>query len=205
MTGLDRLVAAAAALTGGGRRLLGITGPPGAGKSTLAGQLADGVGHQALVVPMDGFHLADAELRRLGRQDRKGAPDTFDADGFVSLLRRLRDQSDRTVYAPLFRRELELAEAGTLAVGPEVSLVIVEGNYLLCDGPFRAVRTLLDQTWFVDLDPAVRRERLVARHVQHGRPEAEAAAWVARSDEQNAAAVEATRARADRIVSLSEA
>jgi pantothenate kinase len=114
----------------GGRRLLGITGAPGAGKSTLAAELVDALGEQAVLVPMDGFHLADAELRRLGSHARKGAIDTFDVAGYVSLLRRLR-AAEPTVYAPVFRREIEDAVAGAIAVRADVPLVVTEGNYLL--------------------------------------------------------------------------
>lgn len=151
---------------------------------------------------MDGFHLADDELRRLGRHDRKGAPDTFDAAGYVDLLRRLRDCRDEVVYAPLFRRELELAEAGALAVPRDVPLVVTEGSYLLAGGPFAAVRGLLDQVWFLDVDPDARRRRLVARHERHGRSPDAARAWVEHTDEPNAALVERTRDRADLVVHL---
>lgn len=136
-----------AAIPRGRRFLLGIAGPPGAGKSTLAQEVVDRLGDRAVLVPMDGFHLSDEALVRLGRADRKGAPDTFDAAGYVALLRRLRDQQDEVVWAPAFRRELELAEAGVIAVDRSVEVVVTEGNYLLCDGPFAPVRGLLDQTW----------------------------------------------------------
>lgn len=188
------------ALPRGHRFLLGITGPPGAGKSTLAQEVVERLGGRAALVPMDGFHLADSALARLGRADRKGAPDTFDAAGYVALLRRLRDQQDEVVWAPVFRRELELAEAGAIAVGRAVEVVVTEGSYLLCDGPFAAVRGLLDQTWYVEVDDALRRERLVARHVRHGRSPAGAQAWVDATDEPNAALVASTRDRADRRV-----
>ena len=180
--------------------MLGIAGAPGAGKSTLAQALVDAVGRDAVLVPMDGFHLADPELDRLGRRDRKGAPDTFDAAGYVHLLRRLRDRGDEVVYAPVFVREQEQAIAGALAVPREIPLVVTEGNYLLADGPFAPVRGLLDESWFLDLDPEVRRERLVARHVRHGRSSEQAQRWVAATDEPNAALIEATRSRADLIV-----
>lgn len=180
----------------GQRALLGITGPPGAGKSTLAAALAQAT--DAVLVPMDGFHLADAELDRLGRRDRKGAPDTFDAAGFVALLRRLRARED--VYVPVFRRELELAEAGARAVPGDARLVVVEGNYLLCDEGFRAVRELLTECWYVELDPVVRLDRLVARHVAHGRTPEQALSWASGTDERNATLVASTRARADLVV-----
>jgi pantothenate kinase len=200
---LAALVERAASLVAGpDRAVLGIVGPPGAGKSTVAAALAEGLGARAVLVAMDGFHLADDELRRLGRSDRKGAPDTFDADGYVHLLRRLVHRRDEVVYAPVFRRELELAEAGAQPVLRTVPLVVTEGNYLLLDGAFAPVRELLAECWYVEVDPALRLERLIARHVRHGRTRAQAASWVERSDEPNARLVEAARDRADLVVQL---
>lgn len=199
----EELIRRAAGLAGRGRRtLLGLTGPPGAGKSTLAQQLVQALAGRAVLVPMDGFHLADPELRRLGREQRKGAQDTFDAAGYVHLLRRLRTADEDVVYAPVFVREQEQAVAGALAVPRQVPLVVTEGNYLLADGAFGPVQGLLDECWFVDLDPAERRRRLVARHMRHGRTADEAPRWVAQTDEPNAAVVEATRGRADLVVRL---
>ena len=192
---------AAALVAGRGRSVLGITGAPGAGKSTLAEALVEALEGRAVLVPMDGFHLADSELRRLGRADRKGAPDTFDAAGYVHLLRRL-VRADDVVYAPVFRRELELAEAGALPVPPAAPLVVTEGNYLLLDGPFAPVRDLLTECWYVDVAPELRLERLAARHERHGRTRAAAKAWVEHTDEPNARLVEATRDRADLRVLL---
>ena len=153
---------------------------------------------------MDGFHLADPELDRLGRRDRKGAPDTFDAAGYVHLLRRLQERTDEVVYAPVFHREQEQAVAGELPVPADVPLVVTEGNYLLADGPFAPVRDLLTACWYVEPDDAVRLERLVARHVLHGRSPQDARAWVLRSDEANARLVAATRERADLVVRLAD-
>ena len=186
----------------GRRRILGIAGAPGAGKSTLAAQLVDALGGLAVLVPMDGFHLATRELERLGRADRKGAPDTFDAAGYVALLRRVRTGDER-VYAPTFVRDIEEPIANALAIDPSVPLVITEGNYLLVDvGPWSAVRALLDEAWFVDVDDAVRRARLIARHVSYGRSLDDATEWVMRSDKANAALVIATHGRADHFVRL---
>jgi pantothenate kinase len=185
---------------GARRVLVGVAGPPGAGKTTLAGRLAADVGVSAVVVSMDGFHLADCVLDRLGRRDRKGAPDTFDAAGFVQLLRRIRDDLDEVVYAPVFVREQEQAVAGALPVERLHSVVIVEGNYLLCDGAFAPVRGLLDTRWYVDPDPVLRRDRLINRHVRYGRSPAAAQRWVERTDEPNARRVAFTRGRADVVV-----
>ena len=186
------------------RRLIGITGAPGAGKSTYASQLAGQWAPAAVVVPMDGFHLAGRELERLGRADRKGAPDTFDVDGYVQLLDRLRHATS-TVYAPEFRRDLEEPIAGAIAVEQRHTTVITEGNYLLLgSGGWERVRPLLDECWFVECDEGERMTRLVDRHVAHGRSPSEARDWVERTDEPNARLIEATRPQADRIVHVDE-
>ena len=181
-----------------GRALLGLVGPPGSGKSTLAAALQAEFATVAQVVPMDGFHLANVELERLGRRARKGAPDTFDSAGYVALLRRLLAQGDdEVVYAPEFRREIEEPIANAIPVFARTQLVITEGNYLLLeDGPWAEVKGLLDEIWYVDVDDALRVDRLTQRHVQFGRDADEAAAWVADTDEPNARLIEASRARA---------
>jgi pantothenate kinase len=187
----------------GPRTLLGITGPPGSGKSTLAAMVAARLADAAALVPMDGFHLAQAELVRLGRRDRMGAPDTFDAAGYVALLRRLRRQEEDVVYAPEFRREVEEPIAGAIPVPGSVPLVVTEGNYLLLgDGGWAPVRPLLDEVWYVEVDDRTRVERLVRRHVAFGKTPEAARDWVLRSDEANAARVAATRDRADLVVRL---
>ena len=184
---------------GGGRKILGIVGPPGCGKSTLADALLDLLGDDAVAVPMDGYHLANVELARLGRAGRKGAEDTFDSAGYVSLLRRLKNQQgNEIVYAPEFRREIEEPIANAIPVFPETQLVITEGNYLLLDhGHWAGVSELLDEIWYVDIDHSVRRERLVKRHMHFGRSQNAAEDWVANTDEPNAVRIEATKHRAD--------
>ena len=183
-----------------GRVVLGITGMPGAGKSALADALTDALAPAAAGVPMDGFHLAARELERLGRAGRKGAPDTFDAAGYVALLRRLRAAEAETVYAPRFHRELEEPVAGSIAVPPSVPLVVTEGNYLLMDGDWAPVRELLDETWYVQVPEWARLERLVARHVGFGKSRDEARRWTLGSDQANAELVAATAHRADVLV-----
>ncbi|GLF97818.1 nucleoside/nucleotide kinase family protein [Streptomyces yaizuensis] len=188
----------------GPRSVLGITGAPGAGKSTLAERLVTALGPHAVLVPMDGFHLAQAVLERLGRAGRKGAPDTFDADGYAALLTRLRaPEPDTTVYAPAFDRALEEPIAGSVPVPPGIPLIVTEGNYLLHDeGPWARIRPLLDEVWFLDTDPGVRVPRLVERHVRYGRERARAERWVRESDEVNARLIERGRDRADLVVPL---
>ena len=203
---LADLVERAAALRGqGGRAVLGIAGAPGAGKSTVAAAVVQALRGRALLVPMDGFHLADPVLDDLGRRERKGAPDTFDAAGFVHLLRRIQDRDDEVVYAPVFVREQEQAVAGALPVPRDVPLVVVEGNYLLLDeGPFAEVQGLLTEAWYLELDPATRVQRLVERHVRHGRTATAAERWVAHTDEPNARLIESTRYRADLVVRVGQ-
>ena len=195
----DVLARAHALAAGAERRVLGIAGPPGAGKSTVAARIAADLGEAVRLAPMDGFHLAQAELRRLGRDRRKGAIDTFDAAGYLALLRRLRDPAEKTVYAPEFRREIEEPIACAIAIPAEVPLVVAEGNYLLA---WEEVRAALDETWYVAADEALRVERLIQRHVDFGKPPDVASEWVHRSDQRNAELVEATRGLADVDVAI---
>ncbi|HEY8720424.1 nucleoside/nucleotide kinase family protein [Pengzhenrongella sp.] len=212
MSALTDLADRARGLVRDGRRaVLGVTGPPGAGKTTLVEQLLAELaptppsgaraGEWVAHVPMDGFHLADVQLERLGRRDRKGAPDTFDAAGYVAMLRRLREDADDVVYVPGFERELEQPIAAAIAVPRAARLILTEGNYLLLDdGDWRRVRPEVDEVWYADLDEETRLERLVSRHVRFGKRPTHAAAWVDAVDEPNAATVIATRPRADLII-----
>jgi pantothenate kinase len=188
------------------RAILGIAGSPGAGKSTLVDELLervravkgdDWVAH----VPMDGFHLADAQLDRIGARARKGAPDTFDATGYAHLLERIRREVDEPVYVPGFDRTLEQPLAAALVVMPSARLVVTEGNYLLLDDPqWQRARRAMDAVWFVASEEAARVQRLVARHIQFGKSPDEARAWVATTDQRNSDLVAATAGRADRVI-----
>ncbi|WP_119695949.1 nucleoside/nucleotide kinase family protein [Microbacterium halotolerans] len=185
------------------RRIIGITGAPGAGKSTVAEALvADGV---SVLVGMDGYHFADRLLHARGLHDRKGAPHTFDVDGFVSLLERIRAQGpdDGELYAPYFDRELDEPIGSCVPVRADVPVVIVEGNYLLHDADgWEGVRDLLDEAWFLDPGDDTRVERLIARHERFGRGRAEALERATGSDELNAQLIRATRSLADRVFSV---
>ena len=207
----DRAVARAVALAAaGGRSVLGIAGAPGAGKSTLARRVVTAVTEQlgpgvAVQVPMDGFHLANAALDALGRHDRKGAIDTFDAAGYVALVRRLVGGPDaegaETIWAPDFDRRVDEPVAGSIAVPPETVLVVSEGNYLLDQSaPWRELPGLFTETWACVVDDDVRIDRLVGRHMRHGRDHASARAWAVQVDGVNAARVTADLHRASVLV-----
>ncbi len=215
MISLDQLADRARILMhGDGRAILGITGMPGAGKSTLASSLLDilrpapprglPVDDWVAHVPMDGFHLADGELDRLGKHDRKGAPDTFDSAGYLSVLHRIKQDTPSIVYAPSFERALEQPLAGRIPVLPTARLIITEGNYLLLpDGVWPQIRALLDEVWYLNLPDEERLERLVDRHLAYGKSSDAATAWAHGSDQANAELVASTRDRADLLVQLS--
>lgn len=199
LRGVDEAVERAARLADHPLRgMLGIVGPPGAGKSTLATAVAEALGGRGAVVPMDGFHLANSVLIASGRREWKGRLDTFDGWGYLRLLQRLRAEHDRTVFAPAFDRALEEPVAGSIEVSSAVRLVITEGNYLLDPSePWASVRAELDEVWYCDVDEEVRLARLVERHVRFGKPLDLARRWVATVDQPNASSIAAHRDRAD--------
>jgi pantothenate kinase len=207
VTTLDSLAVDAIALVGDKpRAILGIAGSPGVGKSTIVDRLLVRIravmGEQwAAHVPMDGFHLADVQLERLGLRDRKGAPETFDAAGYANLLKRVVQELETPVYVPGFDRTLEQPLAGALVVLPAARLVITEGNYLLLDEPaWVRARRVMAAVWFVAGAEPVRIQRLVDRHVEFGKSPQAAKAWVAEIDQPNADLVSTTAINADRIV-----
>src|SRR3954462_4842294 len=203
---LDRLADEAIGLAEDRRAVLGIAGSPGAGKSMLVEQLLARIGERkgrgwVAHVPMDGFHLADEQLRRIGALRRKGAPDTFDPVGYAHLLKRVAVETDAPVYAPGFDRTLEQPLAAALVVLPTARLVITEGNYLLLEHPtWLQARRAMDRVWFVDSEEALRVERLLARHVEFGKSRDAAQSWVADTDQPNADLVSPTAGSADLLI-----
>lgn len=184
------------------RHLIGLTGAPGAGKSTISDKLAAHLGSSLVVVPMDGFHLASSVIAGGPLAARRGAPDTFDADGFVALLHRLRHQVEPVVYAPRFDRTIEDPVAGSIPVAADVPIVLIEGNYLLHSvEPWSGVSELLDESWYLELDDdSTRVDRLIARHVEFGKSPEASRQFVQASDQPNAELIAASRRRADVIV-----
>jgi pantothenate kinase len=162
----------------------------------LAARLIVDLGRRAALVGLDGFHIADSELRRTGLRGRKGAPETFDRAGYAALLRRLRTESG-TVYAPWFDRSIEDSIAASVAIEPDVALVITEGNYLLV---WPELRPLLDEVWYVDPEPAARVDALIQRHISFGKSPEAAREWVIQSDAHNAELVAADREAADLVI-----
>ncbi|MDE3722277.1 nucleoside/nucleotide kinase family protein [Nocardiopsis sp. N85] len=190
----------------GGRVLLGLTGAPGAGKSTLARHLVAGVDARlgegaAGYLPMDGFHLSNAQLERLDRLDRKGAPDTFDAHGYAALVRRLLVETDHPVYVPDYDRRLHEPIAARHVIAPHTRLIVTEGNYLAWDAePWGGLRPLFAGLWYVEADDALRERRLLRRQMAGGKDEEAAREWVERSDRANGELVKRLRDRCTRIV-----
>lgn len=206
---IERLVDAANGLAvPGQRKILGIVGAPGAGKSTLAEQISSTLGATlAAFVPMDGYHLSNSVLEKLGRHSRKGAIDTFDDAGYAALLERLHLQtadSNEVVYASEFRRDIEEPIGSALPITGATPLVITEGNYLLQPtGAWPRARACMDEVWYLDIDDKLRHKRLIKRHEAYGKSPMDARLWALGSDEENARLIAGVAHSADRILRLS--
>jgi pantothenate kinase len=203
---LSEIIERARELTTGNRKILGITGAPGAGKSTVTKAIIEKLGPDlAAFAPMDGFHLSNSTLIAEGKRERKGAIDTFDGEGYVNLLNRLRAQNEEIVHAPDYYRIYEESIGSALPIKKSVPLVVTEGNYLLfSDGPWAKVKGLLDASWFIDIDQDLRIERLIKRHIEAGKTPEDAKVWSIGSDQKNAEAILAKKSQADLVITLVE-
>jgi pantothenate kinase len=187
----DELAALVLARAGTAARVLvAIAGPPGAGKSTRAAALASRL-HASRVVPMDGFHYDDRVLEARGLRARKGAPETFDAAGFIHLIRRLKD-NEPEVAIPVFDRGMEMSRAAADVVTRADRILLVEGNYLLLnETPWDALAPLWDVTVFLDVPEAELDRRLMRRWARHGKSPEAARAWIDGNDRPNIRRVQA--------------
>ena len=184
------------------RFILAIAGPPASGKSTLANALVQRLGQEAVLVPMDGFHLDNRVLEIRGHLSRKGAPHTFDADGFASLVKRIVANKDDVVF-PVFNRDLDCAIAGAGVVEQQHKVVVFEGNYLLLDDtPWTDMRCFYDCTAFLDVPLEVLERRCVMRWQQHGWPDEKASAHIAHNDLPNIELVQRKSVRADLVLGV---
>jgi pantothenate kinase len=186
------------------RTLIGIVGKPGAGKSTVVEEISKKFDSKTVsIIPMDGFHLSNEELISLGRRDRKGAPDTFNVEGFTSLIKRVKSDSNVDHMFPIFHREIEASIADEGMVPKESKVVVIEGNYLFSEAHgWNGIYPLLDHSWFIEIDDEIRIERLIARHVRYGKTREEAEAWSRGSDETNARFIGLTANRAENRINL---
>lgn len=186
------------------RTIIGIVGKPGAGKSTVVAEIQNQFdSNDVAIIPMDGYHLSNEELIELGRRDRKGAPDTFDVTGFVSLLSQVKNEIQIDHRFPIFHREIEASTPDEGFVCANTKVIVVEGNYLFSEEHnWHEVFPLLDQSWYIDIDDEIRMQRLIARHIKYGKSAEEAETWARGSDEENAKFIEKSAHRAENVINL---
>jgi hypothetical protein len=204
---LEQLVEKANQLAQSGKRqILAVAGAPGSGKTTITRAIMAGLPAGSVVIaPMDGFHLSNATLINYNRRDRKGAWDTFDADGYINLLTRLKNQTEAVIHAPDFDRDIDESIGSAIPIDIHTPLILAEGTFLFSNyGSWPKLSPLLDQGWFVHLDSKARQERLITRHMKHGMSLQQATDWALGTDENNAKAVENDYLRADLSIKIKD-
>lgn len=181
------------------RVVIGITGKPGAGKSTVTSKLKETIpGERTVILSQDGYHLSNLQLESLGRSNFKGAPDTFDSEGFSKILFRVKSELKNNIYFPVFHREIEESISAEGLITEKTNVVLVEGNYLLFETHgWGEVAKHLDEIWYLQVDDDLRLSRLVARHIEFGKNPQVAVAWAHGSDEANARLIEKARDKAN--------
>jgi pantothenate kinase len=204
LKGFDQALARLKNLEINDRFTIGIVGKPGAGKSTLTSYLMEMLPEDyASLVPMDGYHLSNQQLKNLGLLDRKGAINTFDTNGYVNLLKRINSEIDKDIYFPIFHRNIEESYAADGVVYAKTKLVITEGNYLLAsEGGWEQVAPELDEIWYLKINDELRLERLIKRHQEFGKDLRAAEAWARGTDEVNARLIELSASKADVIIEI---
>lgn len=191
-----------------GRYLLGLAGAPASGKSTFSAQLVDGINRKlnkdiAVVVPMDGYHFSNEVLDQMGLKPLKGIPSTFDAQGFVDLIKRLKSETNKSVFAPLFDRSIEASIENGIEIANHHEIIVSEGNYLLLnEKPWNELSNLFDEIWFIDATEEKLMPRLLARHKECGRNPEESKAKIESTDLPNAKLIDDTKSRADRVIDI---
>jgi len=182
-------------------KVVGVCGPPAAGKTTIATVLAQTLNHigiQTVPVSADGWHLSGAQLAAQQLTDKKGAPDTFDVDGLAATLQRLRASTrHHNIYLPNYDRVIHEPIAARTVAPPETQIVVLEGNYLLCDRDgWGTIGAMLDCCLYVDTPAKLRHERLTNRHHAGGKTLRETNDWIRRIDTPNTTLVEQSRSHA---------
>jgi pantothenate kinase len=134
---------------------------------------------------MDGFHLGNDVLEHRGLLARKGAPDTFDAESFVGLVKR--SQTEPTVKVPVFDRENDRVIPNAAEIAPHHRTLVAEGNYLLLDQtPWHQLADIWAVQVFLDVPADRLRSRLVQRWRDHGLSQVDAERRTAENDLPNA-------------------
>ena len=177
------------------RLIVCIFGSPGSGKSTFSGNLnrelnkIDGL--MSKVVPMDGFHFDNKILADRNMLQFKGSPETFDTNGFISLLAKLRQQPETDHVIPIFDRELDLSRASARLIEKSTNILLIEGNYLMLNqAPWNRLQMFFDLTIKIESDRRILKDRLLKRWLDLGISKDQASEKIKQNDLPNSDLVE---------------